>query len=125
MTRTVLILALALGLAACARLPLLGDSGLFRANGLRGSAAEVEGIRFRSRLATTTADGRGFVVATRGAGRNVPAAMEAARLRAVEHCLTGFGESAIAWILSPDRPVEEVALDADGSLGIAGTCVAR
>ena len=126
MIRTAWIaVVVAVAMTGCARLPFSGDSGLFRSDGLRGRSSEVEGVRFRSRLAVTTADRRGFVVATRGAGRDVRLALEAGRLRAVEHCLTGFGESDMVWSLSPNRPAEEVALNDDGSVTVAGICVAR
>ena len=122
------ILVAAVALASCGRLPFSGASGPFSGlggGGLRGESVEVGGLRFRSRIVATTADQRGFVVTTRGAGRDVPSALEAGRLRAVRHCLTRFGESDIVWTLSPDRPLAEVALNDDGSLAIAGVCVAR
>ncbi|MGB3556175.1 MAG: hypothetical protein WBA25_16225, partial [Jannaschia sp.] len=39
-----------------------GDSGLFGGGGLRGTAQDVEGIRFRTRIGPTTEDDRGFAV---------------------------------------------------------------
>lgn len=120
----ILVLA-ALAVAGCGRLPVIGNIGVLPAGGLRGETVEVGGLRFRSRLATTTADGRGFVVTTRRADRGVAAALEAGRLRATKHCLTRFGGSRVAWAVSPDRPAPEVALDADGSLTLSGTCIAR
>ena len=124
--RTALTVAmLAVGLAGCGVASAIGNRLPTGGDGLRGSLMEVEGLRFRSRIGYTTPDRRGFVVTTRDAGRNVAAALEAARLRAVEHCLTGFGESEIAWTLSPGRLAETVTLDGDGAVGVAGLCVAR
>ena len=121
--RAGMALAVAAALAGCGNVPLVGDA-LSRLNP-RGSAAEVDGLRFRSRLAETTADDRGFVVTTRGAGRNVGAALEAARVEALEHCLTRFGGTEVVWSLSPDRGPGAVTLDERGALQVAGTCIAR
>lgn len=116
-------LAAVAALSGCGALPDVGGT-LSRLNPL-GSPAEVEGLRFRSRLRETTADDRGFVVTTRGARRNVRAALEAARIEAFDHCLTRFGGTEVAWTLSPDRGPEAVTLDERGRLQVAGTCIAR
>ena len=117
------MLAVAATMAGCSRIPLIG--GTLQGLNPRGQAAEVEGVRFRSRLATTTEDDRGFVVRTRGAGRNLGAALEAARVTAFEHCLARFGGTEVIWTLSPDRGPEAAAPDADGAVSVAGTCVQR
>ncbi|KIT15809.1 hypothetical protein [Jannaschia aquimarina] len=124
--RFVLICALIAPLAGCGAIGSLssGASSPF-GQGIRGSATEVDGIRFRSRVRAEERGSRNFTVATAGAQRNVPAALEAGRQRAVEYCLTRFGESDIAWTISPDRPVAEVSIADGGALQLAGACISR
>ncbi|MEM9795121.1 MAG: hypothetical protein AAF919_01440 [Pseudomonadota bacterium] len=122
--RFVLLLSFALAVAGCGRLPFLGDSSPFQ-SGLRGTQSEVQGIRFRTRVASSRATPRMFTTTTRGASRNVGAALEAGRVRAVEYCLRRFGGSEIAWQVGPDRAPEEVALEGRGLLVLSGTCTTR
>lgn len=122
--RFAFVLALLAAVAGCSRIPIIGD-GLSRVTNIRGTQTEVEGLRFRSRVGTTSEDKRGFVVTTRGAARSVPVALEAARLRAFDHCLTTVGRTDILWTLPPDRPIDATTLAADGTVSVAGTCVAR
>ena len=122
--KAVLLLLLCLSVAGCGAVRSVGDR-LPSLRNVRGEAAEIDGLRFRSRLALTTPDRRGFAVTTRNAVRSVAAAKEAGRLRAVGHCLNEFGESEILWSRSPDRPVAEIALNGDGSLTLTGVCIAR
>jgi len=117
------VLAALIALTGCGGIGS-GDSGLFGGRSLRGSAQEVEGIRFRSRVTSETEDRRSFSVATRGAGRALPQAVEAARIEAIRHCLTRYGGSNIDWTQGPDRPVEQIALP-DGVLVLSGRCLAR
>lgn len=123
MIRLAAALSLVAALTSCGVVRGIGDR-LPSAGNLRGELAEVEGVRFRSRLATTTEDRRGFVATTRDAQRNVVAALEAARMRAVGHCLHRFGTSQIAWALPPDRDTA-AALAPDGSVQVQGTCTAK
>ena len=122
--RALLLLAvLVLTVPACGRLPF-SDGGPFR-GGLRGAPAEIEGVRFRSRVAGLEGDARAFSVATRGAGRAVPLALEAARVEGLRFCLRRFGGTEIAWAQGPDQPPERVALREDGALVLTGRCLAR
>ncbi|WP_308917540.1 hypothetical protein [Jannaschia sp. LMIT008] len=124
--RLPLALTLLLSLSACGFSGIgSGDSRPFGGNGLRGQSVEVGGVRFRSRLASTGPDRRGFVVTTRGAARSVVGALEAGRVRAHGHCLSRFGGTDVAWSVSPDRPVEQVRLEEGGTVTLAGTCIAR
>jgi hypothetical protein len=68
---------------------------------------------------------RSFVVSTRGADRNVPAALEAARVRALDYCLTTVGGTAVQWSLSPERTADASALNEDGTVTVSGTCLTR
>lgn len=123
-----LAICCALGLSACgtARNVAAGITSPFSGAGsLRGASSEIDGIRFRTRVSTSRDDPRAFLTATRDAGRNLPAAVEAGRIEAVRHCLSGFGGSQIAWAQGPDRPVEQIALDASGTLVLSGRCVTR
>ncbi|PWJ12480.1 hypothetical protein [Jannaschia seohaensis] len=117
------VLAAAMALTGCGGIGS-GDSGLFGGRSLRGSAEEVQGIRFRSRVTSPGEDARRFMVATRGADRAPPQAVEAARIEAVRYCLTRYGGSNIEWTEGPDRPVEEIPLE-DGVLVLSGRCLAR
>ncbi|SFJ28497.1 hypothetical protein [Jannaschia pohangensis] len=132
--RFALMLALGLGVSGCGAFDSLssgasgfsGGSGPFSGGGgIRGSASEVDGIRFRTRLSKDSEDRRSFTTATRGASRNVTAALEAGRVEAVEYCLRNFGGSEIEWSIGPDRPIEEVTPDESGALILAGRCVTR
>lgn len=123
-----LALCCALALSACgtARNVASGITSPFSgAGGLRGSANEIDGTRFRTRVSSGRDDPRAFLTTTRGAARNLPAAMEAGRVEAVRYCLDRFGGSEIAWTRGPDRPVEQVALEASGVLILSGRCVTR
>lgn len=122
-------LALAAVVAGCGGLgggsgfsgPFSGGGG----NGLRGQAAEVDGVRFRSRLNTDRADRRAFVVTVGSAARNPSAAREAGRTRAAEYCLRTFGGTEIAWVDGPDDAPEEIRLGDRGGLVLSGRCLAR
>lgn len=123
----VVALACALALSGCGTLRGVATgltSPFSGGGGLRGRQSEIGGLRFRTRVASATGDGRGFVTSTAGAGRGIGLALEAGRVGAVEYCLRRFGGSEIVWSAGPDRPVEEVAL-ADGTLVMAGVCVTR
>lgn len=100
--------------------PTIGDG-----DGVRGQGSEIEGLRFRSRVSKDRDNRRTFIVTTRGAGRNVPAALEAARLRAIDYCLSTVGGTDIDWDLSPDREVEANILNEDGSVTVSGVCLTR
>lgn len=118
----------ALSLGGCGRISSLtsGASGPFSGGGgLRGSANEIDGTRFRTRVDSNRDDPRAFFTSTRGAGRDISGAMEAGRVEAVRHCLTRFGGSEIVWAQGPDRPVEQIALDPSGVLVLSGRCVTR
>ena len=118
--RIVTAIALCAALAGCGAIRAVGDR-LPRVGDIRGEASDVSGLRFRSRLATTTPDRRGFVVTTRGAARNVDAAYEAARLRAAGHCLGRFGASSILWEREPGAG----GVGADGTVVVSGLCTAK
>ncbi len=128
MTAATLAICCALSLSACgtARSIATGITSPFSgAGGLRGSANEIDGTRFRTRVSTTRDDPRAFLTATRGAARNLPAAVEAGRVEAVRHCLGRFGGSDVAWARGPDRPVEQISLDPSGILLLSGRCITR
>ncbi|CTQ49635.1 hypothetical protein [Jannaschia donghaensis] len=122
-------IATTLALSGCGTLGSLssGASSPFSGGGggLRGSQSEIDGIRFRTRVSSVTADDRGFTTLTRGAGRDLAAAAEAGRVEAVEYCIRRFGGSEITWTLGPDRPAGETPLDQAGALILAGTCISR
>ncbi|WP_298429481.1 hypothetical protein [uncultured Jannaschia sp.] len=123
--RTLTLIAALVGLAGCGTFDSLasGASGPFSGGGgLRGSATEVGGVRFRTRV---SGDGRAFTTATRGADRSVAGALEAGRVKGVEYCIKRYGGSDITWTIGPDRPVEEVVLGDGGALILQGTCVTR
>ena len=100
--------------------PTFGDG-----DGLRGQGSEIEGLRFRSRVSKADDNRRSFIVATRDAGRNVPAALEASRVRALDYCLTTVGGTDVEWTLSPDRQVDSGTLNEDGSVTVSGFCLTR
>lgn len=126
-------------LAAAAALLVLSGCGVVRGvaigltspfsgaggSGLRGAQTEIAGLRFRTRIATTTEDGRGFSATTSGARRSVEGALEAGRTQGGAYCLRRFGTSTIVWTLGPDRPVEQVAMEGRDRVALTGTCVAR
>ena len=125
--RLVILLVGALALPGCATLARVGSTvtePFQDLGGVRGRLAEINGVRFRSRISVASPDRRGFVTRTGGASRGVASAAEAGRLRAVEYCLERFGGSEIVWSAGPDRPVEEMTLDRD-VLFLRGTCVTR
>lgn len=88
----------------------------------RGSANEIDGTRFRTRLSANRDDPRSFVTSTRGAARNPLAAVEAGRVEAVRHCLGTFGGSDIVWSRGPDT---QIAIDPSGVLVLSGRCITR
>ena len=108
------------GVGSAVTAPFAGAGG-----GLRGAQTEVDGLRFRTRIATATEDGRGFVATTSGAARRPAAAVEAGRTQASRHCLARFGTSDIVWTTGPDEPAEALAAGPQGVATLAGTCVAR
>jgi hypothetical protein len=117
-------LALLLAAGGCDRVARLGEavSAPFAGNGLRGAPVEVDGIRFRTRIGTGP-DRRTFVATTRGAARAPAAAVEAGRVRAVEHCIGAFGGSDIVWAVGPDAGA--AAVDGNGATVLSGRCVSR
>lgn len=122
---TVLVVGAAIALSGCGALSGLssGVSSPFTGGGLRGAQSEIAGLRFRTRISSTSDDKRGFSTRTRGAARNVAAAAEAGRVRAVEYCIRQFGGSEIVWTAGPER--EQLPLDEGGALVLAGTCIIR
>ncbi|MEL6585091.1 MAG: hypothetical protein AAFY65_10350 [Pseudomonadota bacterium] len=129
MTKTILAIGLGVvtALGGCGSFGSLasGDSGFFGRQGLRGSASEVEGIRFRTRTNSTSDDDRSFTSSTRGAERSLPAAIQAGQAESVRYCLERFGGSEIIWELGPDRELEDINLDDSGALVLTGRCIAR
>lgn len=128
MKLTVLVVGAAIALSGCGALSGLsaGVSSPFSgAGGVRGSQSQVEGIRFRTRVSSVSADNRSFTTVTGGAARNVAAAAEAGRVEAVEYCIRRFGGSVIVWTASPDREPDQIPLSDGGALVLAGTCVTR
>lgn len=127
MIRPIAIAMLTLSLASCGvvssignAIPVFGDG-----DGVRGQGADVDGLRFRSRISREGEDRRAFVATTRGADRNIPAALEAARIRALDYCLATVGGTDVDWSLSPDRATDSSALNEDGSVTVAGRCLTR
>ena len=119
-----LIACCALALSGCGTVTGLvsGVSSPFSGGGgIRGAKSEVGGIRFRTRIAASTQDGRGFVTLTAGAARGVAEAAEAGRVQAVTYCLRLFGGSAIAWTRGP----EDTLSLTDGALVMSGVCITR
>lgn len=119
-----LIVCGALFLAGCDTLSGLvsGASSPFSGGGgLRGAGTEVDGIRFRTRVASTSEDGRGFATSTSGGARGVAEAVEAGRVQAVSYCLRRFGGSEIAWTRGPD---DRITLT-DGNVILSGACITR
>lgn len=125
--RIAILLVAVATLAGCATVNRVasGVTSPFRGDGFRGTASEVEGTRFRTRLNVVSDDRRGFVTATRGAARAVSAAAEAGRLRGVEHCIREFGGSEIAWDVAPGDAAAAGALAEDGALLLRGVCLTR
>lgn len=123
--RLTLALTLVLFTASCGVFSSLGNlvPRFGDGDGARGQLAELDGLRFRSRVASDSDNRRAFTVATRGADRNAGAALEASRLRAIDYCLRLVGGTDIGWSLSPDR--EEASLNEDGSITVSGTCLTR
>jgi hypothetical protein len=118
----VLAVLCVLTVSGCSRIPFVG--GAF-SGGLRGSPQEVDGLRFRSRVAAVEGDARRFVVSTSRAGRAPARAQEAGRVEAIRYCLTRFGGSEIGWTVSPDRPPEQLTLSEGGTLELSGRCLSR
>lgn len=110
---------------------LSGSSGPFSggggggSGGLRGNVDEIDGVRFRTRVRADAGEGRAFTTETRGASRNLEAAIVAGQTRAVEYCLRRFGGTDIIWVAGPDRPIEEIALSDGGAVVLSGTCITR
>ena len=131
MTRAARLAALALGaavvLSGCGAVRGVASavSQPFAGGGFRGASAEIGGLRFRTRIASEDRRSRGFVTTTAAAGRSVTGALEAGRVRAVDHCIDRFGASDIVWAVGPDRDPSQVSLDDRGALVLSGTCVAR
>lgn len=127
-----LVLAVLLALPGCAVLqgvnrtvtsvtsPILGSSGSAR----RG-VVEVEGTRFRTRVAASSEDRRTFATSTPGATAAPTAAAEAGRTQAITYCLRTFGGSQIQWIMGPDVEPEQIVVDENGTLQLTGRCVVR
>ena len=112
-------LVLVTATTACSRIPLPFRDRVVAAD------AEFDGQRFRSSISSQRADRRDFVVAVRRADRNVGAALEAGRYKAVTYCLKRFGASDIDWDVGPDQEVEQVILTEGGNLAMSGRCTAR
>jgi hypothetical protein len=92
---------------------------------VRGNAAEVDGIRFRTRLTMDGDDRRLFRTATRGAARAPSAAAEAGRVEAIGYCLRTFCGGEIDWVVGPDAIEGRAALAENGALVLRGRCIAR
>ncbi len=127
MKTVTLVLVIACMLSGCATIRNVGSAVTSPLQGITpgASQSQISGVRFRTRITSITSDDRGFVTNTGGADRALPAALEAARLRAVEYCLRRFGGSQIVWVDGPDRETDQIALDAGGSLTLTGACVVR
>lgn len=118
---------LILALSGCGVLRGVGSAvtSPFAGGGLRGAQTEIGELRFRTRVAATTADGRGFVATTSGAGRSPAGAAEAGRTQANAYCVRRFGGSEIVWAVGPDGPAGPIAVDGAGRVTLSGTCVTR
>ncbi|MEM7643549.1 MAG: hypothetical protein AAF366_13615 [Pseudomonadota bacterium] len=93
--------------------------------GTRRGVAEVQGIRFRTRVTATSDDRRSFLTSTPGAAQAPVAASEAGRTQAITYCLRLFGGSQIQWSVGPDVEPEQIVLDQSGTLVMSGRCVVR
>lgn len=110
MRRGVLVvMALCLAVAACSR----------------KEPVRFDGLQFRTQAAASREDARDFTVSVREAGTNIAAAQRAGRYQAVQHCISAFSGSDIAWGPAALAPPEELTLEADGTLLLQGRCLYR
>ncbi|MEM8850589.1 MAG: hypothetical protein AAGE03_11210 [Pseudomonadota bacterium] len=130
--RLFLVLAAGMSLTGCGIIQpitsgLTGISSPFLGPGAgtRRGVAEVQGVRFRTRVTATSDDRRNFLTSTPGAARAPVAASEAGRTQAITYCLRLFGGSQIQWTVGPDVEPEQIALDDAGTLVMSGRCVVR
>lgn len=105
-------------LLGCMVLTLAGCSSAGR---LFDGREAYDGVYFRARLSADRSDRQNFSVAVQQASRTLAGAREAGRHKAVEHCITYFGNSYIDWAQGPDVEDGALVIDRD-TLQLRGRC---
>lgn len=107
----------AFGAAFCAAGLLAGCAGQFKSN--RDS---YDGKFYNARLKSERSERQTFTVTVSDAAKGLAGAKEAARHRAIKHCIRHYGSSVIDWTVGPETPDDQLRLD-NGGLTFAGNCV--
>lgn len=81
-----------------------------------------DGIYFNASASAPRKDRADMTVRVRRATQNLSAAAEAGQFAGIKHCVRYFGNSDIAWTVSPKMPDPTVALDGN-SLYFKGRCL--
>ena len=103
---TFAIMVVPLGMTACAR---------------QETSVAFDGIYFSASASAPRSDRSDFTVKVRRATKNIKAAAQAGAFEGTKHCVRYFGNSDIAWTVSPDMPDPTAALDGS-SLIFRGRC---
>ncbi len=107
--RFALVLALAVGVSACA---------------LRDPGPRGVGLPYDARLSEGETD-RAFTILIRAPGATLEQARESARYEATRHCIETTGFSTVDWVMDPATGDWAVARNEGGEPIVSGRCTER
>ncbi|TMM54944.1 hypothetical protein [Sulfitobacter sabulilitoris] len=87
----------------------------------RDDRIAFDGQYYRTKLTKVDGQRHVFQVTARPVSASLQGAREAARYEAVSYCVTEYGSSDIAWVISPDAEASRLVVR-DDTLTLQGAC---
>ena len=81
-----------------------------------------DGVFYRADAKAPRNDRKNFVATVRPVSEGLEGARAAGGYEGIQHCITYYGTSDIAWTVGPDTPPEALSVEND-TLTFEGTCV--